>query len=87
MGNEIKMFNTSKVSIPYWKKKWENQFCGVTKTRLRPGKNKNMLSYTVFLNCGHGFYRTVLKEWVKTCPSYIPTCPLCRKMFDPNIIG
>jgi hypothetical protein len=70
----------------YWKKKWENKICAITRTRLRPGKNKDGLSYTVFLNCKHGFYRRALIEWIKTCPKYVPTCPICRNMFDPLLV-
>ena len=63
----------------FWKKKWKNKICGITHTRLRPGKNKNGISYSVFLPCKHGFYRSVLNEWIKRCPKDSPTCPLCRK--------
>lgn len=52
----------------YWKKRWEEQVCGITKTRLRPVKNKDGLSYTVFLDCTHGFYRIM-----PVCP-YFPYC-------------
>ena len=68
--------------IPFWKTKWQNQICGITHSRLRPGKNKHGLSYTVFLDCSHGFYRNVLLEWVKKCPSDYPTCPICRKTIN-----
>ena len=70
----------------YWKKRWEEQVCGITKTRLRPRKNKDGLSYTVFLDCNHGLYRSPLKEWIKICPTYVPTCPICRTMFNPESI-
>ena len=69
--------------IPYWKRVWKDQECGITNTRLRPGKNKYGLSYSIFLNCKHGFYRKVLVEWVKNCPKEEPTCPLCRRIFNP----
>ena len=65
----------------YWEKKWKNKKCGITKGRLRPGKDKNGKSYCVFLKCKHGFYRKTLIEWVKNCPTEIPTCPICRKEF------
>ena len=68
----------------FWKKKWDNQICGITKGRLRPGSNKDGLSHSIFLKCTHGFYRSVLIEWVKNCPSEIPTCPICRGEFDYN---
>ena len=70
----------------YWKSKWEKQLCGITKTRLRPGKNKNGLSYVIFLHCNHGFYRSVLKEWIKHCPTMFTTCPTCRRVFE-NILS
>lgn len=65
----------------FWRKKWENKVCGITHTRLRPGKNKDGLSYSVFLPCKHGFYRSVLDKWIKTSPKDSTTCPLCRKKF------
>lgn len=70
---------------PFWKNKW-NKTCGITKGRLRPGKNKYDLSYSVFLDCSHGFYRSALIEWIKNCPSENPTCPICRKEFKLNSI-
>lgn len=66
----------------FWKNKWKDQVCGITKSRLRPGKNKYNLSYSIFLDCTHGFYRSVLTEWIKNCPTENPTCPICRKPFD-----
>ena len=67
---------------PYWKKIWKDQTCGITNTRLRPGKNKYGLSHTIFLKCTHGFYRKVLSEWVINCPKQQPTCPICRQVFN-----
>jgi len=71
---------------PFWKKKWSEKVCGITHTRLRPGINKYGDSYVVFLDCTHGFYRSVLIEWVKNCPNTIPTCPICRNKFNQNSI-
>ena len=68
--------------LPFWAKKW-NQPCGITHSRLRPGRNKNGVSYSVFLDCSHGFYRSVLIEWIKNFSMSLPTCPICRKKFDP----
>lgn len=68
--------------VPFWKKKWCEKTCGITQTRLRPGKNKYGLSYSVFLKCSHGFYRSVLIEWIRNCPTEIPTCPVCRQLID-----
>jgi hypothetical protein len=68
----------------WWKTKYgKNSLCGITRSRLRAGKNKNGLSHVVFLNCKHGFYRNALSAWVLTKPHQDPTCPLCRKEFDP----
>ena len=69
----------------FWKNKW-NKTCGITRSRLRPGKNKYGISYSVFLNCNHGFYRNALIEWIKNCPSENPTCPMCRKIIEVNSI-
>lgn len=67
----------------WWNTKYgKESICAITKTRLRPGKNKYGLSYSVFLPCKHGFYRSALIGWVYTC-RYDPTCPLCRNPFDP----
>ena len=70
----------------FWKKKWENKTCGITLSRLRPGYNKYGQSYSVFLPCKHGFYRSVLIEWIKSCPTTNVTCPTCRKNFDPGAL-
>ena len=67
----------------FWYKKWKDKICGITQTRLRPGKNKHGESYSIYLDCSHGFYRSVLIEWVKNCPSKMPTCPICRQVFIP----
>jgi hypothetical protein len=69
-----------------WKNKWKNKYCGISKGRLRPGKDKNGLGYSIFLECSHGFYRSVLTEWVKKCPKSKPTCPICRKEFSSDIV-
>ena len=71
-----------KARTPFWKKKWGDKMCGISHSRLRPGKNKFGLSYTIFLDCSHGFYRSLLIEWVKNCPTVDPTCPMCRKTFE-----
>ena len=70
----------------FWRKKWYGQICGISKGRLSPGTNKDGLSNIVFLNCKHGFYRSVLIEWVKNCPHEKPTCPICRTEFNYNSI-
>jgi len=64
----------------WWEKKWgRDKICGITRTRLRPGKNSNGVSRVIHLNCKHSFYRTPLMKWIKMCPVDIPTCPICRK--------
>jgi hypothetical protein len=70
--------------MQWWNKKYgKKSLCAITQTRLRPGKNKYGLTYCVYLNCKHGFYRSALMNWVLSNPIEIPTCPLCRKEFDP----
>ena len=71
---------------PFWKKKWKDKICGITTTRLRPGNNINGVSYSVFLDCNHGFYRSVLIEWIKNCPTENVTCPLCRVTINADSI-
>lgn len=66
---------------PFWDKKWGGQLCGITHGRLRPGCNKQGVPYSVFLNCKHGFYRSVIIEWSKSCYPQHPTCPVCRRVF------
>ena len=83
----IRFLNKRSMSrSPFWKNKWKGKVCGITKCRLRPGKNKHGVSYSVFLDCKHGFYRTVLIEWIKNCPSEHPTCPICRNEFSVSTI-
>jgi|TARA_B110000967_G_C18609918_1_gene423436 hypothetical protein len=72
--------------MTFWIKKWKNKFCGITQTRLRPGKNKQGNTYSIFLDCKHGFYRSVLIEWIKHCPTNNLTCPTCRKEFVLNVM-
>jgi hypothetical protein len=70
---------------PFWNKKWgKDQKCAITCSRLRPGKDRNGLSYTIELECGHRFWRKALVQWVIT--SYAnttehahPSCPVCRQ--------
>jgi len=67
---------------PWWSKKWgKDKICGITHARLRPGTNKNGTHHTTVLKCQHGFYTNPLLEWVKNCPTDIPTCPVCRIEF------
>lgn len=64
----------------WWDKKWgKNKSCGITQMRLRPGKDIFDNKKCVFLDCGHGFYRSAIIEWYNSCQKPIPDCPLCRK--------
>ena len=64
---------------PFWVKRFgKDKICTISRTRLRPGKNKDGLLYTVFLKCGHGFCRKALVQWALKKR----TCPNCRKRFD-----
>jgi hypothetical protein len=65
----------------FWRKKWNGQLCGITHGRLRPGMNKQGMPYSIFLECKHGFYLSVIMEWAKKCYPENPTCPVCRKVF------
>jgi len=70
------------MSKPWWSKKWgSNSICGITYSRLRPGKNKNGVYHTSRLKCSHSFCTNLLLEWIKKCPGE-PTCPMCRQQFD-----
>ena len=65
----------------WWNNKYgKNSFCGITKTRLRPGKDKDGISYICKLPCKHYFYRKAIQEWILHVEN--PTCPLCRKSFN-----
>jgi hypothetical protein len=62
---------------PFWDKKWgRDQRCAITYSRLRPGKDKDGVSYCIELECGHRFYRKALFRWI--IDSHY-TCPVCRK--------
>jgi hypothetical protein len=62
----------------FWKKKWgKSAICAITHTRLRPGKNKHGMPYSISLSCKHRFVRSALLEWVKQSVQ-TPVCPLCR---------
>lgn len=70
------------MSKPNWDKKWgKNAICPITQCRLRPGRNKKGIPYTIALPCKHRFYRSALTTWVeKLCrKNQTPSCPLCRK--------
>jgi|TARA_B110000259_G_scaffold188246_1_gene245905 hypothetical protein len=66
----------------YWNKKWgKEHICGISFSRLRPGKNTKGVYYTTTLKCGHRFCTYPLLNWVKTNLSINAKCPLCRKEF------
>lgn len=74
----------------WWDKKWgKNKVCGITFSRLRPGKSNDGYSYVIYLKCNHGFYRKPLGEWVIKCIREYekePSCPICRKKFSVNLM-
>jgi hypothetical protein len=62
----------------YWDKKYgKKSTCPITHSRLRPGKNKDGISYIITIDCNHTFYRKALIEWYKVNK----TCPVCRTKF------
>ncbi len=70
------------MSKPWYNKKWgTDKICGITLSRLRPGKNKNGVSYCVYLSCGHGFYRKPLRLAILKRNMF---CPLCRKEINQH---
>jgi len=72
--------------LSWWDKRYgKNAICPIYRIRLRPGCDKNGLSYTVKLPCKHSFYRSALINLVLFQTDYTPCCPLCRKDFDPLI--
>lgn len=68
------------------KKYGKDSICPITRVRLRSGKNKQGVSYTIFLPCKHGFVRSALIQWVGSQNGELPPCPMCRKEFDPIIV-
>jgi hypothetical protein len=73
--------------VSWWDKKYGKEcVCGITKARLRPGSGADGLSYIIKLECGHCFYRTALQAWVGSFQYKSPTCPMCRREFDPVIV-
>lgn len=66
---------------PWWSKKWgKEELCGITLTRLRPGKNSNGIPYVVTLKCGHSFYTSALIKWIEN--SVNNSCPTCRTVIQ-----
>ena len=66
----------------WWDKKYgKDRICAITRTRLRPGKNKDGMSRTVFLPCKHGFKRYALIQMIAANETDFLSCPLCRKRY------
>ena len=61
----------------WYKKKWgTDKICGITQSRLRPGKDQEGNTYVIRTHCGHGFYRKALLEWIDRGNK---SCPICRE--------
>jgi hypothetical protein len=74
----------------WWKDKWgKDAVCGITLTRLRPGKTKDGVLYVTKIKCGHRFYTMPLVGWIHSCldQNQIPTCPTCRHEIDKFAFG
>jgi len=73
----------------WWDKRYgKNAICGITHSRLRPGKDSNGVAYVIKLPCQHAFYRSVLIKWIETSSSYsAPKCPMCRQEFVLNFMS
>ena len=70
--------------MPWWDKKYgKNAICAISMTRLRPGKNKDNVSYSIYLQCKHGFVRSAFVRWVESGKR---TCPVCRSKFNASLI-
>ena len=58
----------------WWDKKYgKDKICPINHTRLRPRKKG-----VIKISCGHTFYRTALKSWLKNSQ----TCPMCRSLIS-----
>lgn len=69
---------------PWWSKWGKDKLCGITHSRIRPGKNVHGMTYVITLKCNHYFYRSALIEWTRKCDNNNLTCPICRYKFDIN---
>lgn len=75
------MSNKNTVKPAWWDSKWnKNNICGISQARLRPGKNKNGIPYTIELPCKHRFYTSCLLHWMRVNHTKV-TCPCCRQPF------
>ena len=88
MENKDKIENKDNIdNKPFWNKKWgKDKICPISHTRLRPGKNKDGLSYTIMLKCKHMYYRQALKNWYLSNNQNNNNCPICRTKFKWNDI-
>ena len=67
----------------FWNKNWgKDNLCGITHSRLRPGKNSKGVHFTTSLKCGHRFCTYPLLNWVKKNNGLSATCPICRYKFN-----
>ena len=80
------MMNQDNFKPSWWNKFGKNEICGITQTRLRPGKYKNNKNRVIFLECKHGFYVRPLLIWIKNDMHIFPTCPNCRRVIDTSIL-
>ncbi len=62
----------------WWESRYgNNKTCAITQSRLRRGKNKEGIPYSIKLECNHSFYTKALLQWIETGNN---TCPLCRQL-------
>ena len=60
---------------PFWNKKYgKDAICPISRTRLRPGKNKDGITHIITIKCKHIFYRKAINKWLENNS----TCPVCR---------
>ena len=63
----------------WWNKKYgKDSICGITHSRLRPGKSIEGFTHVYTLPCSHTFYSKALIKWLNVSFS----CPVCRRQFN-----
>lgn len=68
-----------KTTKSWWDSKWhKDNICGISHARLRPGKSRNGIPYTIQLTCKHRFYTNCLLQWMSKGGD---VCPCCRRPF------
>ena len=71
----------SELKRAWWDAKWnKDNICGISHARLRPGKTKSGIPYTIQLNCNHRFYTNCLLHWMSVKKGEV-RCPCCRRPF------